>query len=51
MQWVVYNFYIIDLVYVLVDLNRISMKFQVESRFGKSQQTEGTHLVYRNYFT
>lgn len=50
MQWVVYNFHIIDLVFVLVHLNRISMKFQVESRFGKSQ-TEGTHLVYRNYFT
>ena len=48
---VLYNFYIINLVFILADLNRKTMKFKVEIRLGKNQQTKGTYLVCGNHLT
>ena len=36
---------------MLADLNRKTMKFKVEIRLGKNQQTKGTYLVCGNRLT
>ena len=44
-QWVLYNVYIVNLVFVSADITRKSMKFYAESRFGENQETVDTYLV------
>ena len=43
---VYYHFYIINLVFVLPELDRKTKKFRVENDFLKRKHLEGTYLVY-----
>ena len=43
---VYYNFYIVNLVFVLPELERKTKKFKVDLGFLKRKHLEGTYLVY-----